>query len=137
MAIYGDNDVYANSPVAAYSVGTRNGGIISGGTGGETAVTEGVRFLWTYDPNSPDETPSGFTGQGWFENTTDSPIGWYCFQKGIDLETILAGFKNGDRTNLNDVFTAWQSYVNEQASGGNDVVKTFQGKLPLACWSNI
>ena len=137
MAIYGDNDVYANSPVAAYSVGTRDGGITSGGTGGDAAVTQGVRFFWTYDPTSPNGTPSGFTGKGWFESTPGSPI-WYSIQNyGMTLQGILDGFKEGDRTNLNDVFTNWQNYVDAQGSQGTDVVQQFQRLVDYDCWSNI
>lgn len=137
MAIYGDNDVYANSPVAAYSVGTRDGGIISGGTGGDAAVTEGVRFFWTYDPNSPDKAPSGFTGQGWFAETAGSPI-WYNIQfHSMTLQGILDGFAGGNRTGLNDVFTNWQNYVDAQGSQGTDVVKQFQRWVGYDCWSNL
>lgn len=137
MAIYGDNDVYANSPVAAYSVGTRDGGIISGGTGGNATVTQGVRFFWTYDPTSPNGTPSGFTGKGWFAETEGSPI-WYSSEFGsISLQDILEGFKNGTRTTLDDVFTKWQNYVNAEGFQGTDVVQQFQRLVDYDCWSNI
>lgn len=137
MAIYGDNDVYANSPVAAYSVGTRDGGIISGGTGGHVTTTRGVNFEWVYDPGTPGASPSGFTGQGWFAETPGSPIWWYCSQKGTDLKTILEEFAGGTRTNLNDVFQNWQTYVDALGFQGTDAVQQFQQELGWTCWSNL
>lgn len=134
--IFGSNDVY--EPVAAYDVGqyTRNG-IISGGSGGNATTTQGVRFLWTYDPNSPDGAPSGFTGKGWFENTDGSPI-WYSIKYcSMTLEGILAGFAGGTNPNLNDVFTNWQEYVDAQDFQGTDVVQQFQIAVDYDCWSNI
>lgn len=137
MAIYGDNDVYANSPVAAYSVGTRDGGIISGGTGGEAMATQGVNFKWVYDPDTPGANPSGFTGQGWFAGTAGSPI-WYSIQNyGMTLEGILGGFADGTRTDLNDVFLNWQNYVDATGSQGNDVLQQFQRAVGYDCWSNL
>lgn len=139
MAIYGDNDVYANSPVAAYSVGTRDGGIISGGTGGHVTTTQGVKFEWVYDPGTPEASPSGFTGRGWFEDTPGSPI-WYSSKNGTDLETILTGFAGGTRGNLDDVFKNWQIYVDAQGFQGTDIVQQFQWVLGISgwdCWSNI
>lgn len=137
MAIYGDNDVYANSPVAAYSVGTRDGRIISGGTGDHVTITRGVNFKWVYDPDKPEAAPSGFTGQGWFESTTDSPIWLYCSQNTTDLKTILAGFAGGTRDDLNDVFGAWQQYVDTMSSPENDVLQKFQIVVGYGCWSNV
>ncbi len=137
MAIYGDNDVYANSPVAAYSVGTRDGGIISGGTGGNVTTTQGVNFKWVYDPSNSSGTPSGFTGQGWFENTLDSPIHYSIQCCGMTLKGILDGFADGTRGNLNDVFNNWQYYVNVQGDLGHDVVQDFQLEVGPGCWSNL
>ena len=135
MAIYGDNDVYANSPVAAYSVGTRNGGIISGGTGDEATVTQGVNFKWVYDPN--DSAGSGFTGNGWFADTLGSPI-WCSIQYyGMTLQGILDEFAVGTRTNLNDVFKNWQNYVDLEGSQDNDVLQQFQRLVGYDCWSNL
>lgn len=137
MAIYGDNDVYANSPVAAYSVGTRNGGIISGGIGGEAMATKGVNFKWVYDPSNSSGNPSGFTGQGWFADTPGSPI-WYSIQNyGMSLDGILNGFEEGTRINLNDVFQNWQNYVDAQGSIGDDVLQQFQRQVGYDCWSNL
>ena len=62
------------TPVEAYGVSTFAAGIISGGTGGEATVTQGVRFTWVYDPDSPDASPSGFTGQGWFAEDRKSVV---------------------------------------------------------------
>ena len=134
--IFGSNDVY--EPVAAYDVGqyTRNG-IISGGSGGNVTTTQGVTFTWVYDPGEPEATPSGFTGQGWFAEIDGSPI-WYSIKYcSMTLEGILAEFAAETRTTLDDVFINWQSYVNEQASNGNDVVQQFQQKLGWTCWSNL
>ncbi len=137
MAIYGDNDVYANSPVAAYSVGTRDGGIISGGNGGHVTTTRGVNFEWVYDPNTPEANPSGFTGQGWFADTEGSPI-WYSIQNcGLTLQGILGEFADGTRGNLDDVFKNWQNYVDALGFQGTDAVQQFQQKLGWICWSNL
>lgn len=125
------------TPVEAYGVSTFAGGISSGGMGGDATVTEGVRFLWKYDPESPRVTPSGFTGKGWFENTYGSPI-WYSIQfHGMDLDTILAEFANNSRVNLNDIFKNWQVYVDAQEWQNNDVVQQFQRAVDYDCWSNL
>lgn len=133
--ITGSNDVY--TPVDAYGVTTFADGISSGGTGGDATLTQGVRFMWVYNPASPEGAPSGFTGHGWFEETDGSPI-WYSIQNsGITMERILEGFANGNRTNLNDVFQNWQNYVDAAASQGNDIVKNFQQSVGYDCWSNL
>lgn len=137
MAIYGDNDVYANSPVAAYSVGTRDGEIISGGIGGEATATRGVNFKWVYDPDTPGATPSGFTGKGWFAEMGGSPIYYSIQVYGMTLQGILDEFAGGTRTDLNDVFKNWQSYVDAQGSQGNDVLQQFQQTVGYDCWSNL
>lgn len=125
------------TPVEAYGVSTFAGGISSGGMGGDATVTEGVRFLWKYDPDTPDKTPSGFTGQGWFADTNGSPI-WYSIQfYSMTLQGILDEFAGGTRTNLNDVFTNWQNYVDAAGSQGNDVVQQFQRAVGYDCWSNL
>ena len=134
--LYGDNVVYY-TPVEAYPVMTMAVGIISGGTGGDAAVTEGVRFLWVYDPESPNKAPSGFTGQGWFAEHEGSPI-WYSSNFGnISLNSILDGFAKGLRIDLNDVFSKWQIYVDAQGSQSKDVIKEFQRLVEFDCWSNI
>ena len=131
---YGDNVVYY-TPVEAYPVMTMDVRIISGGTGGNATTTQGVRFSWVYDPDQ--SLPSGFTEQGWFAEAEGSPI-WYSSKfKNLSLEMILDGFKNGNRTDLNDVFGFWQEYVDYQGSQGNDVVQQFQQRLGWACWSNL
>lgn len=125
------------TPVEAYGVSTFAGGISSGGMGGDATVTEGVRFLWKYDPEFPRVTPSGFTGNGWFENTYGSPI-WYSIEfHSMALDTILAEFANNSRVNLNDIFKNWQVYVDAQASQNNDVVQQFQRAVGYECWSNL
>lgn len=124
--------------VEAYEVSAYADGIISGGTGGDATVTNGVRFLWVYDPNSPSSSPSGFTGQGWFENLPGSPIHYSIDACGMTLQGILDGFADGSRVNLNDVFQNWQTYVNSQAGEDIDVAKQFQQALGWSdCWSNI
>lgn len=125
------------TPVEAYGVSTFAGGISSGGMGGDATVTEGVRFLWKYDPEFPRAAPSGFTGKGWFENTYGSPI-WYSIKfHGMALDTILAGFANNSRGDLNDIFKNWQVYVEAQASQNNDVVQQFQRAVDYDCWRNL
>lgn len=126
------------TPVEAYGISTFAGGISSGGTGGDVTVTNGVRFIWVYDPSQPAESPSGFTGKGWFADAEGSPI-WYSIQfYGMTLEGILAGFANESRKNLNDIFTNWQDYVDAQGWQGRDVVQQFQQKLGwTSCWSNL
>ena len=134
--LYGDNVVYY-TPVEAYPVMTMDVGIISGGTGGDAAVTEGVRFFWVYNPVSTHSAPSGFTGQGWFADVNGSPI-WYSTENNnMTLDDILDGFAEGKRTDLYDVFSDWQDYVDAQGSQGNDVVKQFQKTVGYACWGNI
>ena len=135
--IYGDNVVYY-TPVEAYPVMLMDGesGIISGGFGDGATVTQGVRFSWIYNPDYPDTTPSGFTGNGWFADYPSTPI-WYSITScQMTLQGILDGFADGTRTNLNDVFINWQNYVDAQGSQGNDVVKDFQGKV-WDCWTNL
>lgn len=133
--ITGSNDVY--TPVDAYGVTTFADGISSGGTGGDATLTQGVRFMWVYDPDNPSGAPSGFTGQGWFEGTNGSPI-WYSTNLyNITLADILKGFADGDRTDLNDVFKNWQNYVDAAASQGNDIVQNFQQLVGYSCWSNL
>lgn len=138
MYISGENIVVKPyTPVDAYAVMPMADGITSGGTGGDATLTDGVRFLWVYNPDSPAGSPSGFTGKGWFEDLPGSPI-WYSIQfQTATLEDILNGFAEGDRVNLNDVFQNWQSYVDAQSSQGNDVVQNFQRAVDYDCWSNI
>lgn len=140
MYISGENMVVKPyTPVDAYAVMPMAGGIISGGSGGDATVTQGVRFLWVYDPDTPNGSPSGFTGKGWFADTEGSPI-WYSIHfHSMTLEGILGEFANGTRTNLNDVFTNWQNYVNALGAQGTDVVQNFQAEFGFnsGCWSNL
>lgn len=133
--IFGSNDVY--EPVAAYDVGqyTRNG-IISGGNGGNATATQGVNFKWVYDPNNP--SGSGFSGGGsWHQTTIGSPI-WYYQTYGSGAGTdVVSEIADGTRTNLNDVFAEWQSYVNDEGDLGHDVVQEFQQAVGYGCWSNL
>lgn len=135
MYISGENIVMKPyTPVDAYAVMPMAGGIISGGTGGDATLTDGVRFNWVYDPNNPDK--SGFTGQGWFADAEGSPIYYNIQEHHMTLEGILSEFA-GDRVDLNDVFQNWQIYVDAEKSKGRDVVFEFQQKLGWTCWSNI
>lgn len=138
MYISGENIVVKPyTPVDAYAVMPMAGGITSGGTGGDATVTQGVRFTWVYDPDTPDASPSGFTGQGWFADKVGSPI-WYCITFcSMTLEGILAGFGSGDRVSLNDVFQNWQNYVDAQGFQGKDVIQEFQQQLGWICWTNL
>lgn len=134
--IYGTETV-TYTPVEGNGVSLFAEGIMSGGTGGDATVTQGVRFLWVYDPDHPTGSPSGFTGQGWFAEVEGSPI-WHSTQNyGITLDVILKEFKGGTRINLNDVFTRWQNYVDAAGSQGNDVLKQFQERVGYDCWSNL
>ena len=137
MYISGENIVMKPyTPVDAYAVMPMADSIISGGTGGDATLTQGVRFTWVYDPSTPDASPSGFTGQGWFADAEGSPI-YYNIQKhDITLEGILSEFA-GDRVDLNDVFQNWQIYVDAEKSKGRDVVFEFQQRLGWQCWSNF
>lgn len=124
------------TPVEAYGVSTLAEGIISGGGGGDATISGGVRFFWVYYPYSPDESPSGFTGGGWYETLDNSPI-WYSAQNGLDLNTILNGFATpGGRTDLNDVFRLWKTYVSN-VGNNNEIVKNFQLSINSACWNNL
>lgn len=135
MYISGENIVMKPyTPVDAYAVMPMAGGIISGGTGGDATLTDGVRFNWVYDPNNPDK--SGFTGQGWFAEIEGSPIYYNIQEHNMTLEGILSEFA-GDRVDLNDVFQNWQIYVDAEKSKGRDVVFEFQQKLGWTCWSNF
>ena len=139
MYISGENIVMKPyTPVDAYAVMPTAGVVISGGSGGESTVTKGVRFLWVYNPTKPEASPSGFIGRGWFEETEGSPI-WYSIKRGMTLEGILGEFSTGHRVNLNDVFQNWQDYVEEQGAQGKDVVQLFQANFGFdsGCWTNL
>ena len=82
-----------------------------------------------YDPNGG--ISSGFTGVGWFEDTCGSPIA----VSGKNLDTILAEFENGSRTNLNDVLEAWQTYVSDHPGTVSSFVNTLVAKGGGGCWS--
>lgn len=134
--ITGSNDVYY-TPVDGYAVSTFADGIISGGDGGSEVITSGVRFLWIYNPDYPYQKPSGFTGQGWFENEPNTPI-TIAAQSGLTLQTILDEFANDRRTHLNDVFGYWQTFI--RSNSGTDYITPFQGMIGIqtpSCWINI
>ncbi len=131
------NEVY--TPLEVDGVDNNESGIISGGFGDDTTVTRGVRFLWVYDPTNSLDSPSGFTGHGWFENNTNTPIGYYIQKNGVTLNDIISRFNNG-KDNLNDVFLNWQNHVNtiyEQSK--IDLVQQFQYLVDdkgRGCWQN-
>ncbi len=126
--IYGESQIEAYSPVEAYSLDPANSGIISGGQGDSSIVVRGTRFLWVYNPSGE----SGFTGNGWFANVEGTPLK----VAGMTEEMLEQEFSTG-RTNLNDIFSTWQTYVNQEADLENDVVKTFQQMVGYNCWSNL
>ena len=134
--IYGSNSVEEYSTVQAFTADPSDSGIISGGTGDSTVVVGGVRFYWIYNPQNPSGPGSGFTGCGWFETIDDTPIK-VC---GKPLSSILDQFADGTRSDLNDVFSTWQSYVIQQAeSGRTGIVSNFEELLGRAngwdCWN--
>lgn len=134
----GSEEVYY-TPVEAYAVSTfaDSIGSISGGTGGDAIVTNGVRFLWSYYNNSPNGAPSGFTDSGWYSNIEGSPI-WYSVNYcSVDFNDILEGLGNGTIQNLNEIFQNWQQYVRDEAAKDNDVVKSFMYQIPPTCWSTL
>lgn len=107
--IYGENYVEIYSPVQAFSVDARDSGIVSGGGGGSTVVTEGNTFLWVWNPEV--ENRGGFTGQSWLVQTEGTPInvmGW-------DLADLEQHFQTSD--NLDNVFATWQNFVNNDPDG--------------------
>lgn len=126
--IYQEGSNYVTySPVEAYGVSTFKAGIISGGTGDDNIVTQGVKFKWIYDPN--DSAHSGFTGGGtWFCGVANTPL------ENITEETLLDEFAAGTRTNLNAEFEAWQLVVATQPEGA-DYVKDFMEKVGFGCFS--
>lgn len=140
MYISGENIVMKPyTPVDAYAVMPMADGITSGEVGGGHTVTQGVQFLWVYVPETPNGSPSGFTGKGWFADAEGSPI-WYSIEFfGMTLDGILSEFAAGDRKNLNDVFQNWQNYVDAQGSQGKDVVQLFQANFGFGsgCWTNL
>ena len=115
MYISGENIVMKPyTPVDAYAVMPMAGGITSGGTGDGNVIVDETRFFWVYDPLNP--KASGFTGKGWFCGVPGTPLQYISSD-----EELLKQFANG-RTDLNQEFTAWQEYVN-QNSEGNWVTK--------------
>lgn len=114
------------TPVEAHEVSTYAGGIISGGTGDEATIVGNARFLWVYDPNSPDT--SGFSGIGeWFCGVPNTPL------SSITEEELIRQFTTGERTNLNDFFQAWQELVSSQQPGETDYFGNFIGLLGGKC----
>ena len=114
-------------PVEAYGVMPMNNDIISGGFGDNVTVTQGVTFIWYYDPN--DQTNGGgFTGKGWFCGEDNTPLA------NKNLEELLTSFRNGSKTNLDDEFEAWQSVVNSQGPD-TDYVKDFMEMVGFNCFT--
>lgn len=136
--ITGSNNIY--TPVDAYGVETYADGMISGGSGDNIIPSNGVRFLWIYNPDNPYTYPSGFSGNGWFENVSWGPIGYFLDHNPLDFEQFIQSFSTS-RTNLNDVFSTWQAYVTEQSKYNNDVAQKFIEKIggfnAKNCWSLI
>lgn len=110
MYISGENIVVKPyTPVDAYAVMPMAGGITSGGTGDGNVTVSHTRFFWVYDPDNP--SGSGFTGAGWFCGVVGTPLQEYKTE-----EDFLAVFGT-EKTDLNDEFTAWQEYVNQNPEG--------------------
>lgn len=106
------------TPVEAYGVSTFANGIISGGYGNESTITQNTRFFWVYNPDSP--ATSGFTGTGkWFCGVEYTPL------SSITEEELINQFQNEGRTNLNDFFQKWQTVVDAQQPGITDYVGDF------------
>lgn len=131
--IYGENYVEVYSPVEAYSVDARNSGIISGGSGGSTIITQGTRFLWVYDPNQNDL--GGFTGGSWLIGVGGTPL------EDWTLEQVGEYFEAGN-TNLDEVFRAWNRYVVENAENDPLIVSRFQEAIvsrggSFSCWETV
>lgn len=124
----GSNIAY--TAVEAYSLDPRNSRIISGGNQGSEVITGDIRFLWSFDPETGE---GGFTGVSWFSGEANSPLA----VAGISEEVIERGLTDGTRTNLNDVFTSWQSFINGHPD--TDYVNMFVNTLVLqgagACWT--
>ena len=115
--IQGSNDVHY-TPVDGYGVATyADNGIISGGNSGSATIVGSTRFFWVYDPNNTET--SGFTGNGWFTDIDYSPISVFLKNKSMSLEQFLDQFDQevNPRTNLDDVFTYWQDYVDKNPYG--------------------
>lgn len=109
MYISGENIVMKPyTPVDAYAVMPMEAGLASGGTGDSNLTTSTTRFLWVYVPDHPES--SGFIGAGWFCEVPNTPLG------GMKESTLIEEFENG-RTNLDDIFAAWQILIDGQGEG--------------------
>lgn len=109
MYISGENIVVKPyTPVDAYAVMPMADGITSGGSGDHNVTASHTRFFWVYDPDHPEK--SGFTGVGWFCGVTGTPLQYISSD-----EELLKQFANG-RTDLNQEFTAWQEFVNNNTT---------------------
>lgn len=126
----GSNIAY--TAVEAYSLDPSNSRIISGGNQGSEVITGDIRFLWSFDPETGD---GGFTGVSWFSNIPNSPLAI----AGKTEQQIESELTNGTRTDLNDVFSAWQSFINSNPE--TDYVNNFVSELVLegarSCWATI
>ena len=109
MYISGENIVVKPyTPVDAYAVMPMGDGFASGETGDGNVVVANTRFFWEYIPGDPEN--SGFTGAGWFCGVSNTPLAK------VKEEDLIAEFENG-RTDLNDIFAAWQIVVDNQGEG--------------------
>lgn len=93
---------------------------------GEETHVGGYTFLWVYDQNVT--TGNGFTGSGWYETLSKSPLAVI----GYTPSQVEENLRNGTWTNLNVIFSEWQSYANEHPD--EFVASTFAKALPDACW---
>ena len=120
--IYGDSSVEVYSAVEGGSIDPSNSTQISGPlVDDETVITGGIRFSWSYDPTTG---AGGFTGVGWFANDNTTPIGYSSYYN--NEEALEAALVNGSLQNLNAIFNAWQSFVqNAIEVEGVDYVQQF------------
>lgn len=123
--ISGENTVIY-TPIEAYSLNAADSRVTSGGFGDDVTVTQGVVFLWVYDPDLPNG--GGFTGNGWFCGLANMPLA------NVTQEELIRQFEEEGRTNLNDYFQAWQEVVSNQGQE-TDYVKDFTEMVGYNCWS--
>lgn len=114
------------TPVQAYGIMPMANGIISGGTGDEVTVTDGVTFYWVYDPDNAGV--SGFSGSGnWFCEVPNTPLA------NTTYDALMQKFASGI-DNLNSEFAAWQEVIQNQ-TGDTDYLHDFMKMVGFDCFS--
>lgn len=126
----GSNIAY--TAVEAYSLDPSNSRIISGGNQGTEVISGNIRFLWSFNPETRE---GGFTGVSWFASKQNTPL----YVAGMSEKQIEDGLIDGSRTNLNDVFDEWQTFIN-----GNPTTDFVHGFIDIlyannasGCWSSV